>query len=133
MHIPAQTYPLTRKRRNRKDDFSRRLTREHTLTVDDLIQPLFICEGEQKREVIPSMPGIARLSIDLLLEECRELVALGVPAIAPFPVIGQEHKSADAAAAYDPDGLIPRAVRAVKAAFPELGIRTASPTPTATS
>ena len=124
MHIPAQTYPLTRKRRNRKDDFSRRLTREHTLTVDDLIQPLFICEGEQKREVIPSMPGIARLSIDLLLEECRELVALGVPAIAPFPVIGQEHKSADAAAAYDPDGLIPRAVRAVKAAFPELGIMT---------
>ena len=124
MHIPAQTYPLTRKRRNRKDDFSRRLTREHTLTVDDLIQPVFICEGEQKREAIPSMPGIARLSIDLLLEECRELVALGVPAIALFPVIGQEHKSADAAAAYDPDGLIPRAVRAVKAAFPELGIMT---------
>ena len=70
------------------------------------------------------MPGISRLSIDLLLEKCRELVTLGVPAIAPFPVIGQEHKSADAAAAYDPDGLIPRAVRAVKAAFPELGIMT---------
>ena len=124
MHLPPQTYPLTRKRRNRKDDFSRRLMRETTLTTADLILPVFICEGEGRREAVPSMPDVYRLSIDQLLQECAELAALGIPAIAPFPVISQEYKSEDAAAAYDPDGLIPRAVRAVKAAFPALGIMT---------
>ncbi|RKW05846.1 MAG: porphobilinogen synthase, partial [Cardiobacterium sp.] len=124
MHLPPQTYPLTRKRRNRKDDFSRRLMRETALTTADLILPVFICEGEGRREAVPSMPGVYRLSIDQLLTECAELAALGIPAIAPFPVISQEYKSEDAAAAYDPDGLIPRAVRAVKAAFPALGIMT---------
>jgi len=104
MHLPPQTYPLTRKRRNRKDDFSRRLMRETTLTTADLILPVFICEGEGRREAVPSMPGVYRLSIDQLLTECAELAALGIPAIAPFPVIGQEYKSEDAAAAYDPDG-----------------------------
>ena len=124
MHLPPQSFPLTRKRRNRKDDFSRRLMRETTLTAADFILPVFVCEGEGKREAVPSMPGVYRLSIDQLLAECAELVALGIPAIAPFPVISAEYKSADAAAAYDPDGLIPRTVRAVKAAFPELGIMT---------
>jgi len=124
MHLPPQSFPLTRKRRNRKDDFTRRLMRETTLSAADFILPVFVCEGEGKREAVPSMPGVYRLSIDLLLAECAELVALGIPAIAPFPVISPEYKSADAAAAYDPDGLIPRTVRAVKAAYPELGVMT---------
>ena len=124
MHLPPQSFPLTRKRRNRKDDFTRRLMRETTLSAADFILPVFVCEGESKREAVPSMPGVYRLSIDLLLAECAELVALGIPAIAPFPVISAEYKSADAAAAYDPDGLIPRTVRAVKAAYPELGVMT---------
>ena len=124
MHLPPQSFPLTRKRRNRKDDFTRRLMRETTLSAADFILPVFVCEGEGKRETVPSMPGVYRLSIDLLLAECAELVALGIPAIAPFPVISPEYKSADAAAAYDPDGLIPRTVRAVKAAYPELGVMT---------
>ncbi|MDO4642676.1 MAG: porphobilinogen synthase [Cardiobacteriaceae bacterium] len=124
MHTPSQTFPLTRKRRNRKDEFTRRLMREHSLTTADLILPVFVCEGEGRREEIASMPGVYRQSIDVLLADCREIIALGIPAIAPFPVISQEYKSLDAMAAYDPDGLIPRMIWAVKTAYPELGIMT---------
>jgi porphobilinogen synthase len=117
-------YPYTRKRRMRRDDFSRRLMREHTLSASDFIYPMFIVEGEQQRETIESMPGIERVSIDLLLEEANEIYRLGIPAIALFPVVGESGKSDDAAEAWNPEGLIQRAVRAVKAAQPELGVIT---------
>ena len=117
-------YPYTRKRRMRRDDFSRRLMREHTLSASDFIYPMFIVEGEQQRETVESMPGIERVSIDLLLEEADEIYRLGIPAIALFPVVGESGKSDDAAEAWNPEGLIQRAVRAVKAAQPELGVIT---------
>ena len=120
----AAAFPARRPRRLRKHDFSRRLVRENVLTVDDLIYPIFVLEGENRREAVASMPGIERLSLDLLLQEAAELVALGIPAIALFPVVGQEHKSLDAEAAWDDDGLVPRVVRALKAAHPQLGIIT---------
>ena len=120
----AADFPARRPRRLRKHDFSRRLVRENVLTVDDLIYPIFVLEGENRREAVASMPGIERLSLDLLLQEAAELVALGIPAIALFPVVGQEHKSLDAEAAWDDDGLVPRVVRALKAAHPQLGIIT---------
>ena len=120
----AAAFPARRPRRLRKHDFSRRLVRENVLTVDDLIYPIFVLEGENRREAVASMPGIERLSLDLLLQEAAELVALGIPAIALFPVVGQEHKSLDAEAAWDEDGLVPRVVRALKAAHPQLGIIT---------
>jgi porphobilinogen synthase len=108
----------------RRDDFSRRLMRENTLTVDDLIYPVFVIEGTQRRESIASMPDVERLSLDLLIEEARELYILGIPAIALFPVVAIDKKSDDAAEAYHPDGLVQRAVRALKQAVPELGIIT---------
>ena len=117
-------FPATRMRRMRKDDFSRRLMRENTLTVDDLIYPVFVIEGTQRRESIASMPDVERLSLDLLIEEARELYILGIPAIALFPVVAIDKKSDDAAEAYHPDGLVQRAVRALKQAVPELGIIT---------
>ena len=117
-------FPATRMRRMRKDDFSRRLMRENTLTVDDLIYPVFVIEGTQRRESIASMPDVERLSLDLLIEEARELYILGIPAIALFPVVAIDKKSDDAAEAYHPDGLVQRAVRALKQAIPELGIIT---------
>ena len=117
-------YPHIRKRRLRKDDFSRRLVRENALSVNDLILPVFILDGEGKREAIPSMPGVERLSVDLLIEKARYWASLGIPAIAPFPVIDQAHKSLLAEAAHDDNGLVPRAVRALKSAVPELGIIT---------
>ena len=117
-------FPATRMRRMRKDDFSRRLMRENTLTVDDLIYPVFVIEGTQRRESIASMPDVERLSLDLLIEEARELYILGIPAIALFPVVAMDKKSDDAAEAYHPDGLVQRAVRALKQAVPELGIIT---------
>ncbi|WP_198263111.1 porphobilinogen synthase [sulfur-oxidizing endosymbiont of Gigantopelta aegis] len=120
----SSVYPYTRKRRMRRDDFSRRLMRESQLSVDDLIYPMFILEGENQREVIASMPGVERVSIDQLLLEAKELVALGVPAVALFPVTPQSAKSDDAKEAYNPDGLAQRAVRALKADFPELGVIT---------
>ena len=120
----AADFPARRPRRLRKHDFSRRLVRENVLTVDDLIYPIFVLEGENRREAVASMPGIERLSLDLLLQEAAELVALGIPAIALFPVVGQERKSLDAEAAWDDDGLVPRVVRALKAAHPQLGIIT---------
>lgn len=117
-------FPLTRMRRMRYSDFSRRLMRENSLSVDDLIYPMFVTEGSQQRQAISSMPGIERLSLDLLLDEARELYELGIPAIALFPVIEADKKSENAAEAYNPDGLVQRSVRALKAAVPELGIMT---------
>ncbi|HEY5719444.1 MAG TPA: porphobilinogen synthase [Gammaproteobacteria bacterium] len=121
---PSSSYPHTRMRRMRRDAFSRRLVREHRLTCDDLIYPVFVLDGSGRREPVASMPGVERLSLDLLLEEAAELVALGVPALALFPVTPTELKSLDAREAYNPDGLAQRAVRALKAAQPELGVIT---------
>lgn len=120
----SRSFPFTRMRRQRRDDFSRRLMREHTLTVDDLILPVFVLDGENRRESVPSMPGVERLSIDLLLEEAAELVALGIPAVALFPVTPPEKKSLDGAEAYNPDGIAQRATRALREHFPELGVIT---------
>lgn len=113
-----------RPRRMRRDDFSRRLMRENHVTCDDLIYPMFILEGEGQREEVPSMPGVERVSIDLLLQEAEQLVALGIPAVAIFPVTPTSCKSEDAAEAYNPEGLAQRAVRALKQNFPELGVIT---------
>ena len=117
-------FPGRRLRRVRKHDFSRRLVRENQLTVNDLIYPVFVLEGEGQREAVASMPGVDRLSIDLLLIEAAELVELGVPAIALFPVTPLAQKSLLAEEAYNPDGLAQRATRALKARFPELGVIT---------
>jgi porphobilinogen synthase len=111
-------------RRMRRDDFSRRLMAENHLSVNDLIYPVFVLEGKNRREVIESMPGIERLSIDLLLEEAKELVDLGVPAVAIFPVTPGDKKSLMAEEAFNEDGLAQRTVRALKEAFPELGVIT---------
>jgi porphobilinogen synthase len=108
----------------RRDDFSRRLMSENQLTVNDLIYPVFVLDGENKRETIASMPGVERKSIDLLLEEAQELVDLGIPAIAIFPVTPGDKKSLMAEEAYNPEGLAQRTVRAFKAKFPELGVIT---------
>ncbi|PAV25666.1 porphobilinogen synthase [Tamilnaduibacter salinus] len=117
-------FPATRLRRNRRDDFSRRLVREHRLSVDHLICPLFIREGEQQREPVASMPGIERLSVDQLADEADELVGLGIPAVVLFPVVPAEEKNADGSASWARDGLVQRAVRALKKARPELGVIT---------
>ncbi len=117
-------YPQTRMRRMRRDDFSRRLMRENRLTADDLIYPVFVLEGQGQREAVPSMPGVDRLSIDLLLNEAAEIHALGVPAMALFPVTPVENKSEDASEAFNPEGLAQRAVRALKEQLPDLGIIT---------
>jgi porphobilinogen synthase len=113
-----------RPRRMRKDEFSRRLMRENVLTTNDLIYPVFVLEGENRTEDVKSMPGVQRQSIDVLLKTAGECVKLGIPALAIFPVIEQQHKSLDAAEAYNPDGLVPRTIKALKAAYPELGIIT---------
>jgi porphobilinogen synthase len=117
-------FPVRRMRRMRRDDFSRRLMSENQLTVNDLIYPVFVLEGENQREAIASMPGVERKSIDLLLEEAQELVDLGIPAIAIFPVTPANKKSLMAEEAYNPEGLAQRTVRALKAKFPELGVIT---------
>ncbi len=117
-------FPQTRMRRMRYNDFSRRLMRENRLSVDDLIYPMFVTEGSNQRESISSMPGIERLSLDLLLAEAHELYNLGIPAIALFPVTSADKKSEHAAEAYNPEGLVQRSVRALKKAVPELGIIT---------
>ncbi len=108
----------------RRNDFSRRLMREHCLSASDFIYPMFVVEGEQQREPIESMPGIERVSIDLLLEEAGEVIGLGIPAIALFPVVDESGKSETADEAWNPEGLIQRAVRALKSAQPELGVIT---------
>jgi porphobilinogen synthase len=117
-------FPATRMRRNRSDDFSRRLVRENNLTVDDLIFPMFVVDGEQTCTGVASMPNIYRFSIDLLVEEARAIAGLGIPAIALFPNVDSSKRSLDGAEAYNPDGLIPRAVSAIKSALPELGVIT---------
>lgn len=119
-----QQFPFTRMRRMRKQPFTRHLMAENALSVNDLIYPMFILPGQNQREAIPSMPGIERFSVDLLVEECAELVALGIPAIAIFPVTPMEIKTEGAEEAYNPDGLAQQATRAVKNAFPELGVIT---------
>ncbi len=124
MPITTGSFPHARMRRMRRDDFSRRLMRENILTVDDLIYPVFVIEGENSREAIASMPGVERLTIDLLVKEAEEIAALGVPAMAIFPVVGDANKSDLAEEAYNPDGLAQRAVRAIKSAAPELGVIT---------
>ena len=111
-------------RRLRKHDFSRRLVAENQLTANDLIYPVFVIEGENHREAVPSMPGVERLTIDQLLIEAGLLVKYGVPMIALFPVVGEAKKSLMAEEAYNPEGLAQRAVRALKAAYPELGVMT---------
>jgi porphobilinogen synthase len=117
-------FPLSRMRRMRRDDFSRRLMRENVLTSNDLIYPMFILEGENQRETVASMPGVERVSIDLLLKQAAELVELGIPMVALFPVTPQTAKSLDAAEAWNPEGLAQRAVRALRQHFPELGVMT---------
>jgi len=123
MHF-AGKFPERRQRRMRRDDFSRRLMREHRLSSDDLIYPVFVQEGNAREDAVPSLPGVSRKSIDRVLHDAERCMELGVPAIALFPVITTEHKSLDAAAAWDPQGLVPRAVRALKARFPALGVVT---------
>jgi len=120
----SANWPLVRPRRMRKALFSRRLMRESLLSVDDLIFPVFVIEGEAIRETISSMPGVERLSIDLLVEEAKVIEALGIPAMALFPVISTALKTDDAREAYNPQGLAQRAVRAIKSACPELGVIT---------
>lgn len=115
-------YPATRMRRNRMKDFSRRLVAENKVSVDDLIWPLFVIEGQQTSEAVASMPGVNRYSIDLLIEQAGLAVDLGIPAIAIFPSIDADLKTADGGLATDPENLVCRAVRAVKAAHPDLGI-----------
>jgi len=125
--VPLSTpraFPATRLRRNRASDFSRRLVREHQLTPDNLIYPVFVLEGEGQREQVPSMPGVDRVSIDLLVEQAAELVELGIPAIALFPVVPAERKNLSGSGAWDSEGLAQRAVRALKKACPELGVIT---------
>jgi porphobilinogen synthase len=117
-------FPTTRMRRMRRDDFSRRLMRESVLTVDDLIYPVFVLEGEGRKESVSSMPGVKRQSIDLLLHTAERAAKLGIPALALFPVIDAPLKSPGAEEAYNPDGLVPRAVRALKKHLPELGVIT---------
>ena len=121
--LPAG-YPATRMRRMRRDDFSRRLMREHRLSADDLIWPVFVQPGRDQRKPVPSMPGVERLSIDLLVTACRECVKLGIPAITLFPVVPADGKSDGAEEAWNPDGLVQRAIAEVKAACPELGVIT---------
>jgi porphobilinogen synthase len=117
-------FPATRMRRMRRDDFSRRLARETRLAADDLIYPVFVLDGAGREEAVASLPGVSRKSVDRLLAEAEACVSLGIPAMALFPVIAQEHKSLDAKAAWHPEGLVPRAVRALKARFPGLGVIT---------
>ncbi|MBC7414758.1 MAG: porphobilinogen synthase [Herminiimonas sp.] len=120
----SAAFPSIRMRRMRKDAFSRAMVREHTVTPADLIYPVFLLDGEEQREKIASMPGVERLSLDLLLQVAEDCVALGIPVMALFPVIHPALKTPDGIEATNPDGLIPRAVRALKDRFPELGILT---------
>ena len=120
----AGRFPTTRMRRLRRDDFSRRLMRESRLTADDLIYPCFVLDGNAAAQPVESLPDIARKSIDLLLEDARQCDELGIPAIALFPVVPMSGKTADAAEAWHPEGLVPRTVRALKQRFPDLGVIT---------
>lgn len=121
---PYAPYPQGRPRRLRRDESTRNLVREHTLTPHDLIYPVFVHEGQQKREAVASMPGVERLSLDLLLPVAEDCVKLGVPVMALFPVIDPGLKTPDGREAQNPDGLVPRVVRELKRQFPELGVMT---------
>ncbi len=118
------SYPASRPRRLRRDTFSRRLMQENEVSAATLIQPYFVVEGENNRQPVPSMPGVDRLSIDLLLREAEKIYRLGVPAVVLFPVTDDAAKTENCAGAYDPTGLAPRAIRALKDAVPELGVIT---------
>ena len=122
--IISPAFPISRPRRLRRDDFTRRLVREHALTVNDLIYPVFVAEGSGLRQPVPSLPGVVRYSPDTLLAAAEECVALGIPVMALFPVIDPALKTPDGAEAANPDGLIPRVVAALKQRFPELGVLT---------
>ncbi len=117
-------YPIIRKRRMRRDDFSRRLMRENSLSANDFIYPVFVLEGTQQREAVESMPGVERLSVDLLVEDAMSVHNLGIPAMALFPVTPLAAKSDDAAEAWNADGLVQRAIRAIKKSVPGLGVIT---------
>ena len=117
-------FPLSRPRRLRRDDFTRRLVREHALSVNDLIYPVFVLEGEKRRESVASMPGVDRVSLDLLLHVAEECVQLGIPVMALFPVISANLKTPDGKEATNPKGLIPHVVSTLKKHFPNLGIMT---------
>ncbi|WP_424947362.1 porphobilinogen synthase [Candidatus Spongiihabitans sp.] len=123
-HPQQGAFPGIRPRRMRKDEFSRRLMRESMLTTNDLIQPVFVMEGNAKTEPVSSMPGVSRRSIDLLVEKCKTFYALGIPAIALFPVTPLAVKSDGAEEAWNDKGLIPRAIKAIKNAVPDLGVIT---------
>ena len=123
-HDTQPRFPAIRMRRMRKDAFSRAMMRENVITAADLIYPVFILDGQNRREAVPSMPGVERLSVDLLLPVAEECVALGIPVMALFPVIDGSLKTPDGIEAANPDGLVPRAVRALKERCPELGILT---------
>lgn len=123
VHHPSQ-YPAVRMRRMRRDPFSRALMRENTITASDLIYPVFILDGVGQRQQVASMPGVERVSVDLLVEVAQECVTLGIPVLALFPVIDAALKTADGIEATNPHGLVPRAVRELKARFPELGLLT---------
>ncbi len=120
----AGNFPGTRMRRMRRDDFSRRLMRESVLTPDDFIYPVFVLEGAGRTEQVSSMPGVERQSLDVLLRTAERMVKLGIPALALFPVIDAPLKTLGAEEAYNPEGLVPRTVRALKREFPELGVIT---------
>ena len=122
--MTAHLYPAVRMRRMRRDPFSRALMRENTITASDLIYPVFILDGANQRQSVASMPGVERVSVDLLMKVAEECVALGIPVLALFPVIDASLKTADGIEATNPDGLVPRAVRALKSRFPQLGVLT---------
>ena len=121
---PLPGFPMSRPRRLRRDAFTRNLVREHHLTPHDLIYPVFVLDGVNRREAVSSMPGVERLSLDLLLPVAQDCVDLGIPVMALFPVIDASLKTPDGREALNPDGLVPRVVRALKAEFPELGVMT---------
>jgi porphobilinogen synthase len=121
---PYAPYPLGRPRRLRRDSFTRDLVREHTLSVNDLIYPVFVLDGDKRREAVASMPGVERLSLDQLLPLAEECVTLGIPVMALFPVIESKLKTPDGREAHNPEGLVPRVVHSLKQRFPELGVMT---------
>jgi porphobilinogen synthase len=125
MHLSSPTpFPASRPRRLRRDTFTRNLVREHAVTVNDLIYPVFVLDGANRREAVASMPGVERLSLDLLLPVAEDCVKLGIPVMALFPVIDASLKTPDGKEALNPEGLVPRVVRALKKEFPDLGVMT---------
>ena len=117
-------FPTSRPRRLRRDDYTRRLVQEHALSVNDLIYPVFVHEGSNLRQAVPSMPGVERLSVDLLIPVAKTCESLGIPYMALFPVIDAALKTPDGREATNPNGLVPRTVRAIKEACPNLGVLT---------